>query len=194
MRPDPLAAALFLTAAFVIAGLAHSAWLRTRLSRRLMMPLDGGLRFRGRRVFGENKTVRGFLVMVPAASLAFAALAAALSVSSHDAIAELWPLSIASYGALGAWAGLGFMVGELPNSFVKRQLDIAPGSAPRGWAAAVICFVVDRLDSILGALIAVSVVVPTPPMMWVYVLLMGPGIHLAFSALLYRLGVKARVV
>jgi CDP-2,3-bis-(O-geranylgeranyl)-sn-glycerol synthase len=192
MRPDPLAAALFLTAAFVIAGLAHSAWLRTRLSRRLMMPLDGGLRFRGRRVFGENKTVRGFLVMVPAASLAFAALAAALSVSSHDAIAELWPLSIASYGALGAWAGLGFMVGELPNSFVKRQLDIAPGSAPRGWAAAVICFVVDRLDSILGALIAVSLVVPTPPMMWVYVLLIGPGIHLGFSALLYRLGVKAR--
>jgi hypothetical protein len=192
MRPDPLAAALFLTVAFVIAGLAHSAWLRTRLSRRLMMPLDGGLRFRGRRVFGENKTVRGFLVMVPAASLAFAALAAALSVSSQDAIAELWPLSIASYGALGAWAGLGFMVGELPNSFVKRQLDIAPGSAPRGWAAAVICFVVDRLDSILGALIAVSLVVPTPPMMWVYVLLIGPGIHLGFSALLYRLGVKAR--
>jgi CDP-2,3-bis-(O-geranylgeranyl)-sn-glycerol synthase len=56
----------------------------------------------------------------------------------------------------------------------------------------VICFVVDRLDSILGALIAVSLVVPTPPMMWVYVLLIGPGIHLGFSALLYRLGVKAR--
>lgn len=192
MRPDPLTAALFLTVAFVIAGLAHSAWLRTRLSRRLMMPLDGGLRFRGRRVFGENKTVRGFLVMVPAASLAFAGLAAALSVSSDHTFSELWPLSIAGYGALGAWAGLGFMVGELPNSFVKRQLDIAPGSAPRGWTAAVICFVVDRLDSILGALLAVSVVVPTPPMMWVYVLLMGPGIHLAFSALLYRLGVKAR--
>jgi len=56
----------------------------------------------------------------------------------------------------------------------------------------VICFVVDRVDSILGALIAVSVVVPTPPMMWAYVLLIGPGVHLAFSALLYRLGVKAR--
>jgi len=193
MRPDPLTAALFLTVAFVLAALAHSAWLRTALSRRLMMPLDGGLRFRGRRVFGDNKTVRGFVVMVPAAALAFAGLAAALSFSNTDAVAELWPLSIAGYGALGAFAGLGFMAGELPNSFVKRQLDIAPGSAPRGWAASVICFVVDRVDSILGALIAVSVVVPTPPMMWAYVLLIGPGIHLVFSALLYRLGVKARV-
>jgi len=176
----------------VLAGLAHAAWLRTPLSRRLMMPLDGGLRFRDRRLFGENKTVRGFVVMVPAAALAFACLAATLSVSSLDRVLELWPLSIAGYGAVGAWAGLGFMAGELPNSFVKRQLDIAPGSAPRGWGAAVICLVVDRVDSILGALIALSIVVPTPPMMWVYLLLIGPGIHLAFSALLYRWGVKAR--
>jgi hypothetical protein len=28
--------------------------------------------------------------------------------------------------------------------------------------------------------------------MWLYLLLIGPGIHLAFSGLLYRLGVKAR--
>ena len=28
---------------------------------------------------------------------------------------------------MGAWCALGFMLGELPNSFVKRQLDIAPG-------------------------------------------------------------------
>jgi len=34
--------------------------------------------------------------------------------------------------------------------------------------------------------------VPTPWMTWAYVLLIGPGIHLAFSALLYRIGVKAR--
>jgi hypothetical protein len=75
---------------------------------------------------------------------------------------------------------------------VKRQLDIAPGTAPRDPVTRVVCFVVDRVDSILGALVALSIVVPTPPMLWVYALLIGPGIHLAFSALLYRLGVKAR--
>jgi len=192
MRLDPLACALFVTVAFVLAGLAHAAWLRTALSRRLMMPLDGGLRLRGRRVFGDNKTVRGFVVLVPAASLVFAGLFAAISASNPEGLTGLWPLSIGGFAALGAWAGLGFMLGELPNSFVKRQLDIAPGRAPRGSPAIVVCFVVDRLDSILGMLLALSVVVPTPPLMWLYVLLIGPGIHLAFSALLYRLGVKAR--
>jgi hypothetical protein len=119
-------------------------------------------------------------------------LFAAISSSNQEALTELWPLSMGGFAALGAWAGLGFMLGELPNSFVKRQLDIAPGRAPRGSLAMVVCFVADRVDSILGMLVALSVVVPTPPLMWLYVLLIGPGIHLAFSALLYRLGVKAR--
>ena len=85
MRPDPFAAALFVTVAFVLAGLVHSAWLRTSFSRRLLMPLDAGLRFRGRRVFGDNKTVRGFIVMVPGAALAFSSLSAVLSGSSSGA-------------------------------------------------------------------------------------------------------------
>jgi len=84
------------------------------------------------------------------------------------------------------------MLGELPNSFVKRQLDVAPGMAPPGRAGTVLVFFVDRVDSIIGMLIAISLVVPTPWMTWAYVLLIGPGIHLAFSALLYRIGVKAR--
>jgi hypothetical protein len=109
-----------------------------------------------------------------------------------DSLSSLWSLSIAGYAALGAVAGLGFMVGELPNSFVKRQLDIAPGQAPGGSFATIVCFIADRVDSILGMLVALSVVVPVPAMMWLYVLLIGPGIHFAFSALLYRLGVKPR--
>lgn len=192
MTPDPLACALFLTVAFIFAGLAHSAWLRTAASRRLLVPLDGGARFRGRRVFGENKTVRGFVVIVPAAAAAFAALHAMLARMAPSIAADLWRLDTTGYVALGALAGMGFMLGELPNSFLKRQLDIAPGLAPSSRTGTVLTFVADRIDSILGMLIALTLVVPTPWTTWLYVLLIGPGIHLAFSALLYRLGVKAR--
>ena len=194
MTPDPLGCALFLTVAFVLAGLAHSAWLRMPASRRLLAPLDGGARFRGKRVFGENKTVRGFVVMVPAAAAAFALLHFTLSRAAPSVVAELWRLDTPGYATLGAWAGLGVMLGELPNSFVKRQLDVAPGMAPPagGKVGTAVMFVVDRVDSIIGMLVAISLVVPTPWMTWVYVLVIGPGIHLAFSVLLYRIGVKAR--
>src|SRR5262249_37061865 len=151
--PDPLSCALFLTVAFILAGLAHSAWLRTAASRRLLLPLDGGARFRGRRVFGDNKTVRGFVVMVPAAVASVAAIHALVLRFPPSIAADLWKLDATGYAGLGAWAGLGFMLGELPNSFVKRQLDVAPGMAPPSRTGTAVVFVVDRLDSIIGMLI-----------------------------------------
>ena len=192
MTPDALSCAAFLVVTFIVAGLAHSIWLRLPASRRLLIPLDGGLHVRGRRLFGENKTVRGFVVMVPAASAAFAGGFAIAQRFLPQFADSLWPLTTAGYAALGAWAGLGFMLGELPNSFVKRQLDIAPGMAPPGAIGTIATFIVDRVDSIIGMLAFVSLATPTPWMTWFFALIIGPGIHLAFSALLYRLGVKAR--
>lgn len=192
MSPDPLVEAVFIVVAFVLAGLAHSTWLGSRLSSRLSMPVDGGLRIRGRRAFGDNKTVRGFVVMIPAAAIAFYGVFSVLSITTPRVADQLWPLSRAGYLALGAWAGFGFMAGELPNSFVKRQLDIAPGQPARSNIGVIISFVVDRLDSIVGMLLALSLAAPTPWKTWLFVLLIGPGVHLAFSVLLYRIGVKER--
>ena len=77
----PIACALFLIAAFVLAGVAQTAWLGSRTSRRFAVPLDGARTFRGRRIFGDNKTARGFLVMVPAAGAAFCLLARLVETS-----------------------------------------------------------------------------------------------------------------
>jgi hypothetical protein len=189
VTPDPFTCALFLLAAFTLAGVAQTAWFAAPASRAFALPLDGGLRLGGHRLFGANKTARGFVVMVPAAAAAFTLLALA---TVDPARAGLWALTPGGYALLGAWAGFGFMAGELPNSFVKRQLDIAPGGAPRGRAWTVLQFVVDRLDSGIGMLAAVSVAVHTPPMVWVYVLLIGPAIHWSFSLVLFRLGLKQR--
>jgi CDP-diglyceride synthetase len=189
---DPLVIALFLIVAFILAGVLHSVWLASEASRYFSHPIDGGRRFRGRRLFGDNKMLRGFIVMTPAAALSFWALATLLDAVSPALRASLWPLSNGELALLGAWAGLGFMLGELPNSFVKRQLDIAPGAPASRGAGGVVGFVADRVDSIIGMLIAISIVTYTPWQTWAYVLTLGPAIHLCFSVLLYRLGVKAR--
>ena len=181
------ACAWFLLGAFVLAGMAQTAWFATPLSRRFSFPIDGGATFRGSRLFGDNKTLRGFVVMVPACALAFAALGA-----GAPSALGLWPLSALEYAALGALAAVGFMVGELPNSFVKRQLDIAPGSARGGSIAPAVQFMVDRLDSGIGMLLVVSLAVPTPWLTWAVVLLIGPAIHWSFSVVMFRLGLKAR--
>ncbi|HEU5217511.1 MAG TPA: CDP-archaeol synthase [Gemmatimonadales bacterium] len=188
--PDPVCCALFLILSFSLAGVAQTWWFRSPRSERFAVPLDGGRTFRGRRIFGSNKTWKGFVVMVPATALAFlvvGTLARVLPVGRG-----LWPLSPAGYAWLGAVASGGFMAGELPNSFVKRQLAIAPGDAPRARGARCIAFAMDRLDSILGMLLAVSLAVPTAWQVWALVLCLGPGIHWLFNVALFLLGVKAR--
>jgi len=189
---DPLHCGLFLIVAFVLAGLPHSLWLNNRMSRTLAIPIDGGRMFRGRPIFGENKTVRGFVVMIPSAALAFAVVGLLVSLPQGVPPSTLWQLTPAEYAALGAWAGFGFMAGELPNSFIKRQLGILPGQAPAPGLTRTICFAVDHLDSIVGMLVAVTLVVPVTWATWVWVLILGPSIHLVFSWWLYRMGVKGR--
>jgi hypothetical protein len=189
---DPLHCALFVILAFMLAGVLHSLWLRNHLSQALAIPIDGGHMFRGRRIFGENKTLRGFVVMIPAAALAFAFVAVLISLPHGVPPATLWQLTTAEYAALGAWAGFGFMAGELPNSFFKRQLGILPGQAPASGFTRAICLTIDRIDSIIGALVALSVAVHTPWLTWLWVLVLGPSIHLLFSWWLFRMGVKRR--
>ena len=184
---DPLACALFLVAAFVLAGGVQAVWLGSDASRRWGWPIDGGRTFRNRRLLGDNKTARGFVVMIPATALAFLLLALGLGEP-----AGLWPLSPVQYLALGALAGAGCMVGELPNSFLKRQLGIEPGSAAVGSLARPIFLIVDRLDSTLGVLAALMLAIPVPTATVAYVLLMGVAIHAALSLITFRLGGKAR--
>lgn len=183
------ACAGFLLVAFVLAGLAQTAWFASPLSRRFARPLDGGLTLRGRRLLGDNKTLRGFLVMIPATAASFAVVS---SARGCPACAGLWPLTPGEYAALGAWAAFGFMLGELPNSFVKRQLDIEPGDAARGASARVLQFAIDRLDSGLGMMAAIALVVPTPALTWLLVLGVGPTFHWGFSVVMFRLGIKPR--
>ena len=188
---DPVVLAVFLVAAVVPAGFAQSLWLASPAARAFAWPLDAGLTLRGRRLFGVNKTIKGFVVMVPATALSFGALAAALGLSSERSLG-LWAVGPVAYVGLGLLAGLGFMAGELPNSFIKRQLGVAPGQAAEGVGAGWLFALLDRVDSVIGLLLALSLAVPVPGATWIYLLLIGPVLHAMFSLLVFRLGGKAR--
>ncbi len=192
MKPDAVVCAAFLIFAFVTAGFVQTFWLRSKFSKRFERPLDGGKAFRGVRIFGDNKTWRGFIAIVPGVSIAFILFRILFAAFPPDGLEGLWPLSILQFGMLGCLVGIGFMLGELPNSFVKRQLGIPPGEAPARLYARRICFLVDRFDSIVGGMLMLALVVPIPTLTWCYIFFFGPIIHLAFNVLLFRLGVKAR--
>ncbi len=191
---DAFSTALFLLLAMSAAGLVHVWWLKSATGGVFMQPLDFGHTFRGRRIFGDNKRLRGLLVMPVAAAISFAGFGALRAELPQWLARGMWDIPAGHYALLGLASGLVFMLAELPNSFIKRQLGVAPGGSPAGGWGRVLCPLLDRFDSVLGVLIVLSLLVPTPVMTWLWVLLIGPGVHALFSALLHRLGVKARAL
>jgi hypothetical protein len=137
--------ALWLFLAVLGAPILHAPILRWNLLATLARPLDGGRRWRGRRILGDNKTWRGALCMTTGVLLATVALWQWpwWREQIPDAVSASSPLLV------GLLIGLGTVGGELPNSFLKRRLDIAPGTrrrSPGGGALALL----DQGDLVLG--------------------------------------------
>lgn len=190
--PEPLECALFLAVALSAAGLVHSAWLRCPCSLPFARPIDFGRTFRGRRIFGANKMWRGLMVMPIAAAGVFAGLAYFRDELPDWLARGMWTQPPASFALLGFASGLALMLAELPNSFLKRQLDVAPGEAPTSLPLAALCFVLDRVDSTVGVLLVLTLLVPVAPHTWLWALLIGAVVHGLFSMLLHALRVKTR--
>ncbi len=133
-----LAAILF----FAPAGVANSAPIfanKIPLLNRWDTPMDFGKFFRGRRIFGPNKTWRGLLAGVLVGGLV--AYLEAITVYKIDpASTRLVATSVAG----GMLLGLGALLGDAVESFFKRQFGVASG---KSW------FPFDQSDYILGGLL-----------------------------------------
>ena len=189
-----MGSAVFLVLAMSLAGVAHVFWLKSRLSKHFDQALDGGLTFRGRRILGANKMLRGLMVMPIASALTFAVIGAAREQFPGWLASGMWDLTTGEYALLGLACGLAFMIAELPNSFLKRQLDVPPGEPPRQAWLKPLCFVIDRCDSTLGVMLVLAAVLPIAKETWFWVFVLGPSSHAAFSGLLHRFGEKARAL
>jgi hypothetical protein len=165
--------------------LAHAPVLRFELLPQLKRPLDGGLTLRGRRLLGDNKTWRGALAM------AGGVLLMTLVLAKLPAWWGRLPEDVRAAGpfALGLVLGLGMVLGELPNSFVKRQLGIEPGARGRA-VAGVALSLFDQADFVVAVWIFL---LPIWHMPWTEAVI-AFGIvalaHLGVSALGYAIGAR----
>lgn len=154
----------------------------------LARPIDGDRSWRGRPIFGHSKTFRG-PVCVGAGTAAGFALQHEL-LARIDALAAIVPIDPASVPWwLGAAAGAAAELSELPNSFVKRRLGIAPGDTARG-PLSVVFYLWDQLDLLLGFwLVAAPFVAATPARLGISIALVG-GMHPLLTLAGYLLGIR----
>jgi len=101
---------------------------------------------------------------------------------------EYFDYGRANLPLIGTLLGLGFVLGELPNSFIKRQLGVAPGAH-----GGVLAALGDQLDSVIGALLTLSLIWVPPLRVWVIGMALGAGLHAAVNSAFVLVGVKRNV-
>jgi hypothetical protein len=181
--------ALWLFLAVLGAPLVHAPVLRWDLLRPLKRPLDFGTTVGGRRVFGDNKTWRGALCMIAGVVLATLVLWqwGWWRDQIPDEVSDSTPLLV------GLLIGLGTVGGELPNSFLKRRLDVAPGAQRRG-RIGVLLSVLDQGDLVLGIWVALLPIWVMPVWLAAVAFAAIAVIHAAINVVGYAIGVRTAPV
>jgi hypothetical protein len=167
------------------AFITHAPVLSFDLFRTLARPIDGGATIRGHRVFGANKTWRGAIIMT-AGVVAFAGV-----LAQFPAYWSQLPSKIQHAGPLifGLLLGLGVVIGELPNSFLKRQLNIQPGSQ-RFSIVGAFFIVLDQGDFVLGAWLLLAPIWLMPPHEALLAFLLVVAAHMVINVLGFAIGAR----
>ena len=185
--PDPAAGWVFLPAAGAL--LLHAPVLRFGLLERLRRPIDGGLELVGRRLMGDNKTWRGAVVMFAGAAGTTVALSRA-SWFRHRLPAGLARAPAPAYGAL---LGLAVVAGELPTSFVKRRLGVAPGRRANA-AAGVLLSAWDQGDIVLAGALTLRPLWRATAREVAGAYLSVSAAHLVFNVVGYAIGARETAI
>jgi len=143
-------------------ALAHGLCMKYGWLGFLARPMDAGARLAGEPLFGRSKTFRGPMMVAAGAAAVFA-----LQRDLLHGVPAIAAVELVDYAELPAWlgaaTGAAAELAELPNSFVKRRLRIEPGGTTRG-PLALLFYLWDQLDLLLGYWLAFAVFVPVTPL------------------------------
>lgn len=179
----------YLFAPLLVGLTAHGICIKFGLLRSLFQPVDRGAHFRGRRVFGANKTWRGIAAMSLGTALGFVIQAVWLHNYESVQRLELFEYTWAKALVVGLLTGLACGLSELPNSFIKRQIGIEPGATANG-AVNAIFYILDQVDFLVGSWIVLAFVVDISPLRVLYSFVFLFVTHQVISFLGYLLGMR----
>jgi len=174
----------------LLAGFGQVVVLKTGLLPGLAAPLDRGLHWRGKPLLGPRKTWRGVIIMTTLSALVARAQAEAAGRSERLRAVSPFDYQRINPWLLGFVLGLGYCIAELPNSFVKRRLNVAPAGTAERWAW--LQYLVDQSDSVAGCLVALRLFYKPSGLETCLSFASGLGLHVGVDQLMHAWGVKRR--
>jgi hypothetical protein len=173
---------------FLPAGLANAAPVfaaKFPALKHLNAPMDGGRAYKGTRLFGANKTWRGLIAGIVLATVV-------IGFQKYLFTHNLWALEHSwfdyrptSVWLLGPLFGLGALLADALESFLKRQRHIAPGDS---W------FPFDQTDYIVGGCLLSLPLVQLSVGKYLLVLMVWLGAHLLSVYVGYLAGMRDKPI
>jgi hypothetical protein len=161
---------IYIMLPLIVSNVLHMIVVKLDLLPVLVVPIQ-------KELFGANKTWRGVLIMPVLNSIVMGLMAFLFFEESGFR------------GLAGGFLyGLMYMLAELPNSFIKRRLGIAPGETSLSYKYVFKTF--DKIDSSLGVSALVALIYGFTFSEFLLFFGLAVFLHAAISALLLISGLK----
>ncbi|HAA43086.1 MAG TPA: CDP-archaeol synthase [Ruminiclostridium sp.] len=178
----------------ILAGIFNMIWCKAPIFNFMKKPIDGGMCiWDGKRLFGDNKTWKGFFGMMLGGTFLTIIWGLICGTNEFFEVNNFMYATrentIGYNGIMGLSLGFVYAVFELPNSFIKRRVGITPGKTAEGFKKVIFMFI-DQIDSILGCVLVVNMVYKMPLWFYFFYVLMGAVTHIVINILLYSLKLR----
>ncbi len=169
---------------FLPVGIANSTPIiaaKIPILQEWSYPLDCYKIFRGKRILGDHKTIRGLIVGILMGILTI--IIEQHIYNNNNAIKTLIPINYAMLNPLlfGTLSGLGALGADAIKSFFKRRIGLPPSTA---W------FPFDQIDYIVGGIIATSFLVRLTFFEYILIIIVWFCLHIVASRIGYFLHLK----
>ena len=177
----------------IISGIVNSIFCKTKYLKFLNKPIDFGKNFTDKkRIFGDHKTWKGlfgYIILNIIFSVIFGYIWNITNLEKYNFFYINHENTLLFNILIGFLLGLGYSLFELPNSFIKRRLDIKPGKTIKGFKK-IFFIIFDQADSVFGVALVVWLFYPIG--IWIYLsyILLGTVTHLLVNMLLYFLHLR----
>lgn len=175
----------------ILAGILNMLFVKTPLYKRLKKPIDCGMVFcDGKQLLGDNKTWVGFIGMVTANALTQLLWGFVCGAIPDMCYLYRTHANTPVFNLLaGAAMGFAYMLFELPNSFIKRRIDIPSGKTICG-SKGRFFFLIDQVDSLIGVGAVFVLLTPTPLWQYFLYIVLGALTHITVNLILYKTHIR----
>lgn len=166
----------------IFGGIGNMIFVKTDFYKNHRKPIDNG-----KNIFGNNKTWIGAFSMIIQVTI-FQIILSYTPLAKYNFIYESNENIFKINFIIGLLLGTAYIIFELPNSFVKRRLNIAPGKT-KNW----ITYLIDQVDSIIGITIILCFYTDMTILKFLGYITLGVVTHALINLALYAVKLRKNI-